>query len=101
MPGRKISQTLWVPALHLLTGLLACGSESPVAMPLADVTGATEGPVENTEITLVDCCTRAATLQQLVVATSTDLTGVSAKMVTVSVTGPGGTLTLSGYRANY
>jgi MSHA pilin protein MshD len=37
----------------------------------------------------------------VVVATSTDLTGVSAKMVTVSVTGPGGTLTLSGYRANY
>ena len=64
MPGRKISQTLWVPALHLLTGLLACGSESPVAMPLADVTGATEGQVENTEITLLDCCTRAATLQQ-------------------------------------
>jgi MSHA pilin protein MshD len=32
---------------------------------------------------------------------STDLTGVSAKKVTVSVTGPSGVISLSGYRSNY
>jgi len=35
------------------------------------------------------------------VGNSTDLTGVTAKKVTVSVTGPGGPISLSGYRANY
>ncbi len=35
------------------------------------------------------------------VATTTDLAGVTAKKITVSVTGPGGTISLSGYRANY
>ena len=35
------------------------------------------------------------------VVPSTDLTGVAAKKVTVSVTGPGGSISLSGYRANY
>jgi MSHA pilin protein MshD len=35
------------------------------------------------------------------VVASTDLTGVAAKKITVSVTGPGGTISLSGYRANY
>lgn len=35
------------------------------------------------------------------VAASTDLTGVAAKKITVSVTGPSGTITLSGYRSNY
>ncbi len=35
------------------------------------------------------------------VAASTDLTGVAAKKVTVSVTSPGGTIVLSGYRGNY
>lgn len=37
----------------------------------------------------------------VVVAASTDLTGVAAKKITVSVTGPSGTITLSGYRSNY
>jgi MSHA pilin protein MshD len=35
------------------------------------------------------------------VVASTDLTGVAAKKITVSVTGTGGTISLSGYRANY
>ncbi len=35
------------------------------------------------------------------VATSADLTGVTSKKVTVSVKGPNGTITLSGYRSNY
>ncbi len=35
------------------------------------------------------------------VADSTDLTGVLAKKVTVSVSGPGAGVSLSGYRANY
>ena len=37
----------------------------------------------------------------VVVASSTDLTGVTAKKVTVSVTGPNGVITLVGYRSNY
>ena len=37
----------------------------------------------------------------VVVADSTDLTGVAAKKVTVSVTGPNGVITLVGYRSNY
>jgi len=40
-------------------------------------------------------------LPAVAVVTSTDLTGVTAKKVTVSVTGPGGAISLSGYRANY
>jgi len=35
------------------------------------------------------------------VASSTDLSGVTAKKITVSVTGPAGTFTLQGYRAQY
>lgn len=35
------------------------------------------------------------------VAASTDLTGVVARKIIVSVTGPGGTISLSAYRANY
>lgn len=35
------------------------------------------------------------------VASSLDLTGVTAKKITVSVTGPGGTVSLTGYRSNY
>jgi MSHA pilin protein MshD len=35
------------------------------------------------------------------VVTNTDLGGVTSKKVTVSVTSPGGTITLSGYRGNY
>lgn len=35
------------------------------------------------------------------VAVTTDLTGVTAKRVTVSVTGPGGVISLAGYRSNY
>ncbi|APW46190.1 type IV pilus modification PilV family protein [Rhodoferax antarcticus] len=35
------------------------------------------------------------------VGDSTDLTGVAAKKITVSVSGPAGTISLSGYRANY
>ena len=37
----------------------------------------------------------------IVVASSADLTGVDAKKITVSVSGPGGTLSLSGYRSDY
>ncbi len=37
----------------------------------------------------------------MTVAATADLTGVAARKITVSVTGPGGTLTLSGYRSNY
>ena len=35
------------------------------------------------------------------VAATTDLTGVAAKKVVVSVTGPQGTMALTGYRSNY
>ena len=35
------------------------------------------------------------------VVASSDLTGIAAKKVTVSVTGPGVTISLSGYRSNY
>jgi hypothetical protein len=35
------------------------------------------------------------------VLASSDLNGVAAKKITVSVTGPGGTISLSGYRSNY
>jgi hypothetical protein len=35
------------------------------------------------------------------VAATTDLTGVTARKITVSVTGPGGTIRLTGYRSNY
>lgn len=35
------------------------------------------------------------------VVASSDLTGVAAKKITVSVTGPGVTISLSGYRGNY
>jgi MSHA pilin protein MshD len=35
------------------------------------------------------------------VVASTDLAGVAAKKITVSVTGPQGTISLTGYRANY
>jgi MSHA pilin protein MshD len=38
---------------------------------------------------------------QVSVVASNDLTGVSAKKITVSVTSPSGTISLSGYRANY
>lgn len=37
----------------------------------------------------------------VVVASSTDLTGLTSKKVTVSVTGPNGVITLVGYRSNY
>ena len=68
-------QALWSPTLHgiasavllmpILAALLACGLVSPVlATPLADATGASDGPVANTAIPLVDCCPRTATLLQ-------------------------------------
>ena len=72
-PAPKDLQTIWLPApyphvgclavlwLAALAALLACGLASPV---LADVTGASYGPVENTEFPLVDCCSRTATLLQ-------------------------------------
>ena len=37
----------------------------------------------------------------VVVASTTDLNGVTAQKITVFVTGPDGTFSLSGYRANY
>jgi MSHA pilin protein MshD len=38
---------------------------------------------------------------KVTVLATTDLTGVAAKKISVSVTGPGGTVSLSGYRSNY
>jgi hypothetical protein len=72
-PVPKDLQTIWLPApyqhiscsavlwLAAVAALLACGLASPV---LADVTGESYGPVENTEVQLVDCCSRAAILLQ-------------------------------------
>jgi len=40
-------------------------------------------------------------ISAVTVASSTDLTGVTAKKITVSVTGPGVAISLSGYRSNY
>jgi len=40
-------------------------------------------------------------ISSVTVASSTDLTGVTAKKITVSVTGPGVAISLSGYRSNY
>jgi hypothetical protein len=65
-------QTLWLPTLHgimllmpILAALLACGLVSPVlATPLANATGASYGPVEDTSLTLADCCAHTATLLQ-------------------------------------
>jgi MSHA pilin protein MshD len=37
----------------------------------------------------------------VLVATTTDLNTVTAKKITVSITGPGGTIVLSGYRSQY
>ena len=73
----KNLQTIWLPETYLdirssaklwraaLAALLACGLVSPVlATPLAEMTGASDGPVETTEIPLVDCCARTAILLQ-------------------------------------
>ncbi len=73
----KNLQTIWSPASYqqirssavlwqaALAALLACGLVSPVlATPLADVTGASDGSVETTEIPPVDCCARTAILLQ-------------------------------------
>jgi hypothetical protein len=73
--GLKSAQTLNLPALAIslsamllleaLAALLACGLVSPaLATPLADATGAIDGPVENTDFLLVDCCARNAILLQ-------------------------------------
>jgi len=43
----------------------------------------------------------AYNISSVTVADSADLTGVSAKKITVKVTGPGGDISLIGYRANY
>ena len=40
-------------------------------------------------------------IASVVVADSTDLTGVAAKKVSVTVSGPAGNISLSGYRSNY
>ena len=68
-------QALWSPTLHgiasavllmpILAALLACGLVSPVlATPLADATGASDGPVDKTEFPLMNCCAHTATLLQ-------------------------------------
>jgi len=43
----------------------------------------------------------AYNISSVSIGNSTDLTGVTAKKVTVTVTGPGSSISLSGYRANY
>ena len=60
------------------------------ANPIADVLGASVAGLVNYSIS-----------PAIVVASSADLTGVAAKKITVSVSGPGGTMSLSGYRSNY
>jgi hypothetical protein len=72
-PVPKDLQTIWLPApyqhiscsavlwLAALAALLACGLASS---GLADVTGESYGPVENTEFPLVDCRSRTAILLQ-------------------------------------
>ena len=48
--------------LAALTALLGCGLVSPVLLP--DGTSADEGPVEDAEFTLVECCAHTAALLQ-------------------------------------
>ncbi|MBB1074278.1 prepilin-type N-terminal cleavage/methylation domain-containing protein [Rhodoferax sp. 4810] len=43
----------------------------------------------------------AYNIAQVTVAISTDLTGVTSKKISVTVSGPGGDISLSGYRADY
>ena len=58
----RSSAVIWRAAL---AALLACGLVSQVlATPLADVTGASDGPVDETGFPLADCCARTATLLQ-------------------------------------
>ena len=71
--GLKRAQTLSLPAIAIsssamlllaaLAALLACGLVSPaLATPLPAGTSADEGPVEDTNLTPVDCCAHTATL---------------------------------------
>ena len=72
-PVPRDLRTIWLPApyqhgscsavlcLAALAALLACGRASP---DLADVTGESYGPIENTEFQLVDCCSQTAILLQ-------------------------------------
>jgi MSHA pilin protein MshD len=60
------------------------------ANPITDVLGTSVAGLVNYSIS-----------PAIVVVSSADLTGVAAKKITVSVSGPGGTLSLSGYRSNY
>ena len=58
----RSSAVIWRAAL---AALLACGLVSQVlATPLADVTGASDGPVDKTGVPLMDCCAHTATLLQ-------------------------------------
>jgi hypothetical protein len=53
--------------LAVLAALLGCGLASPVlATPLPDGTSVDEGPVEDTNSTLVDCSAHTATLLQVI-----------------------------------
>ncbi len=63
---------------------------SYTASPVADVLGSPVAGLSNYSIS-----------PAVAVVTSTDLTGVAAKKITVSVNGPGGSLSLTGYRSNY
>jgi hypothetical protein len=76
-PAPENLQTSWLPETYLhirssaelwwvaLAALLACGLVAPVlATPLADVTGASDGPVDKTGFPLMDCCAHTATLLQ-------------------------------------
>ena len=60
------------------------------ASPVADLLGSPVAGLGNYSIS-----------PAVAVVASTDLTGVAAKKITVSVTGPGGVLSISGYRSNY
>jgi hypothetical protein len=69
--GLKRAQTLSLPALAislsallLLEALAALPVSPALATPLPAGTSADEGPVEDTNLTLVDCCSRAAILLQ-------------------------------------
>ena len=63
---------------------------SYTASPVVDVLGSPVAELSNYSIS-----------PAVAVVTSTDLTGVVAKKITVSVNGPGGSLSLTGYRSNY
>ena len=88
------------PSGSLVNGFTAGGSRalfdcvddynSYTASPVSDVLGSPVAGLSNYSIS-----------PAVVVVASSDLTGVVAKKITVSVNGPGGSLSVSGYRSNY